>query len=160
MAESADPLKKSTKSESANCFPRKMIREIQSDFNCWSCLAWYCVLALWMTINEIFMTKDLKDERIHAGGRQLSSRPSRVVTLKCVTIASHCVTSGTWKRGSEIPGERWDPRSELLNNQNPQSGPKNWIKPRSAVIIGSADPFKSRSESRIRAKTFTKSTDP
>ena len=28
MAESVDPLKKSTKSESANCLPREMIREI------------------------------------------------------------------------------------------------------------------------------------
>ena len=39
MAESVDPLKKSTKSESANFLPRWMIRETQSDFSCWSCLA-------------------------------------------------------------------------------------------------------------------------
>ena len=30
----------------------------------------------------------------------------------------------------------------ILNSQNPKSGPKNWIKPRSAVIIGSADLLK------------------
>ena len=59
-----------------------------------------------------------------------------------------------------LPGRRWDPRSELPNKQNPKSGPKIWIKPRSAVIIGSADPLKFRSESTIRAKIFTKSTDP
>ena len=33
MAESVDPLKRSTKSESVNRFPREMIGEIQSDFN-------------------------------------------------------------------------------------------------------------------------------
>ena len=49
---------------------------------------------------------------------------------------------------------------ELPNNQNPKSGPQNWIKPRSAVIIGCADPLQFQSESRIRAKIFTKSADP
>ena len=48
--------------------------------------------------------------------------------------------------------ERWDPWSELPYNQNPKSGPNNWIKPWPAVTKGSADPLKSPSESRIRLR--------
>ena len=89
-AESVDLLKKSTKSESENCLPRWMIREIQSVFSCWSCLA--CVILC-------FRVKD------------------------------------------NLTDTRKKNKLELPNNQNPKSGPKNWIKPRSAVIIGSADPL-------------------
>ena len=85
------------------------------------------------------------------------------VTLKSVTISSHflhCLTSGTKKRKGEISGGTLRSTIRTSNNQNPKSGPKNWIKSRSAVIIGSADPLKFRSESRIRAKIFPKSADP
>ena len=45
MAESVDPLKKSTKSESAeNCLPRYMIGEIQSDFNLVAGVALNCAI--------------------------------------------------------------------------------------------------------------------
>ena len=40
----------------------------------------------------------LKDERLHAGGRNFHHSHHGPVTLKCVTISSHffnCVTSGT-----------------------------------------------------------------
>ena len=53
-----------------------------------------------------------------------------------------------------------DPRSDPPNNLFPKSGPKDWIKPWSAVIMGSADPLKFRSESRIRSNIFRKSAEP
>ena len=60
MAESVDPLKKSVKSESANCLPRSMIGEIQSGLtvvgvalNC--AISFFSVNTLRMTINEIFL---------------------------------------------------------------------------------------------------------
>ena len=92
----------------------------------------------------------------------------RPVTLKCVTTVFQIIFSTAWhlahrrskREKVRFPGKRWDPWSELPNNQNPKSQPKNWIKPRSAVVIGSADPLKFRSESRIRAKILTKSADP
>ena len=85
------------------------------------------------------------------------SRSSASLFLVIFSTALHPAT----KRGKvRFPGESWDPRSEVPNNQNPKSGPIIWIKPRSAVIIGSADPLKFRSESRIRAKIFTKSANP
>ena len=106
MAESVDPLKKSTKSESA------------------------------------------------------ITDPSRISALLFLVIFSTAWHRYIRKRKVSFPGRRWDPRSALANNQNPKSGPKIWIKPRSAVIIGSADPLKFPSESTIRAKIFTKSADP
>lgn len=45
-----------------------------------------------------------------------------------------------------------DPRSELPDKQNPKSGPKKLIEPRTAAISGSENPLKFRSESEIRAK--------
>ena len=64
------------------------------------------------------------------------------------------------KRESEISGETLRSTIRTSQQPNPKSGPKNLIKPRSAVVIGSADPLKFRSESRIRAKISTKSADP
>ena len=106
MAESVDPLKKSTKSESA------------------------------------------------------ITDPSHISALPFLVIFSTAWHRYIRKRKVSFPGRCCDPRSALANNQNPKSGPIIWIKPRSAVIIGSADPLKFRSESTIRAKIFTKSTDP
>ena len=88
------------------------------------------------------------------------TNPSRLSALLFVVIFSTAGHPAHKKEKVRFPGECWDPRSELPNSQNPQSGPKIWIKPRSAVIIGSTDPLKFRSESRIRAKIFTKSCDP
>jgi len=107
--------------------------------------------------------KDLNDDRVNF--RHGHHGP---VTLKCVTTVFQIIFSTAWhlahrrskREKVRFPGKRWDPRSELPNNQNPKSEPKNWIKPRSAVVIGSADPLKFRSESTIRAKILTKSADP
>ena len=57
MAESVDPLKKSTKSESSNCLPRQMMpaRDTKRLHLLDSCLLCYSVLALRLTINEILM---------------------------------------------------------------------------------------------------------
>ena len=167
MAESVDPLKKSTKSESANCFPRWMIREKQSDFNCWSCLAWYCVLAPEDDYqrNIKFINEQRSERWEDPRGWEATfitaiTEPSRLSASLLLVIFSIAWHSAHNREKVKFPGEHWDPRSELPNNQNPQCGPKSWMKPRSAVIIGSADPKKFRSESRIRAKIFTKSADP
>ena len=44
--------------------------------------------------------------------------------------------------------------------QSPKSGPKKWLNLQSAEITGSGNPLKSRFESEIRAKIFSKSADP
>ena len=95
----------------------------------------------------------------HRIGRKRGDKP---VLAKFV---SHKVKSRIYKARTNLkaisvqslfPG----PGSELCNNQNPKSGPKHRLKPRSAVITGSADPLKFGSKSRIQAKIFTKSADP
>ena len=70
MAESVDPLKKSAKSESANCLPREMIHEIYK-----------ATLVVGVTFDQ----ENLKDEMVHAGTRQLSSRQS----LNCHAKVRH-----------------------------------------------------------------------
>ena len=71
------------------------------------------------------------------------------VTNVIFSTAWHPAHKREWGRFLQ---ERWDPWSELPYNQNPKSGPKNWIKPWPAVTKGSADPLKSLSESRIRLR--------
>ena len=44
--------------------------------------------------------------------------------------------------------------------QGPKSGPKKWMNPQPAAIAGWGNPLKSRFESEIRAKIFSKSVDP
>ena len=44
--------------------------------------------------------------------------------------------------------------------QGPKCGPKTWMNLQSAAIAGSGNPLKSRFESEIRAKIFSKSVDP
>ena len=44
--------------------------------------------------------------------------------------------------------------------QGPKSGPKKWMNPQRAEIAGWGNPLKSRFESEIRAKIFSKSVDP
>ena len=97
-------------------------------------------------------------ERAHAGRRQLSSR-SAITDLSCLSTSLFLVIFSTLAHERE-KSTSLRSTAELPNNQNPKSGPKDWIKSRSIVIIGSSDPFKFCSESRIRAKIFTKSAYP
>ena len=46
-----------------------------------------------------------------------------------------------------IYDDRSDPRSKLPHEQSKKSGPKKSMKPRTAAILGSANPLKFRSES-------------
>ena len=54
--------------------------------------------------------------------------PSRLSASPLLVIFATAWHPAHKREEVKFPGERWDPRSELLNNQNPQSGPKNWIK--------------------------------
>ena len=48
----------------------------------------------------------------------------------------------------------------MYYTQSPKSGPKKWMNPQSAAIAGWGNLLKSRFESEIRAKIFSKSVDP
>ena len=71
------------------------------------------------------------------------------------------VSSGNlahWPR----PTENWwsDPRSELLDWQNPETGPKLSADPRSTVFFKSANPLDLSPKSTIRELFKAKSADP
>ena len=61
-----------------------------------------------------------------------------------------------WSRQS-VSGESWGPRSELCNKQNLKSGPRKWIKPRSAWLGLQLSQLKFYSKSKIWAQLFAKS---
>ena len=65
-------------------------------------------------------------------GHHVTSLLSASLSLVIHSTAWHAVHK---REKVKCPGKSWDSRSELSNNPNPKSGPKNWIKPRSAVII-------------------------
>ena len=67
-------------------------------------------------------------------------------------------TPAHWLR----PTENWwsDPQSELLDWQNPETGPKLSADPRSAVFFKSANPLDLSPKSTIRELFKTKSADP
>ena len=67
-------------------------------------------------------------------------------------------TPAHWPR----PTENWwsDPQSELLDWQNPETGPKLSADPRSTVFFKSANPLDLSLKSTIRELFKAKSTDP
>ena len=67
-------------------------------------------------------------------------------------------TPAHWRR----PTESWwsDPRSELLDWQNPETGPKLSADPRSTVFFKSANPLDLSPKSTIRELFKAKSADP
>ena len=138
---------------------RKIVRTHQPWSNLYICA--HAFMMIWPLI------KDLKDDRVHAGigGNFCHShhKPVTFTDCKCVTKVFQIIFSTTWHLAHKRSKKRkWDFRGnvEIHDPNFPKSGPKNLIKPRSAVVIGSADPLKFRSESRIRAKILTKSADP
>ena len=67
-------------------------------------------------------------------------------------------TPAHWPRPTE---NRWsDPRSDLLDWQNPETGPKRSADPRSTVFFKSANPLDLSPKSTIRELFKAKSADP
>ena len=152
MAETVDPLKKSTKPESANCLPNTR------DTKRLQLLELSCAI-LYFSIEDDY-ERNTYVTNVCIETKSCRSEKKKEQTCGHVTLSASLflvIFSTAWhpapkRERVRFPGERWDPRSELPNNQNPNSGLKNRIKPRSAVIIGSSDPLKFPSDSRIRLK--------
>ena len=92
----------------------------------------------------------------------VSGLPKGLVERRCSGyLGSHTLgdkTPAHWPR----PTENWwsDPRSELLDWQNPETGPKLSADPRSTVFFKSANPLDLSPKYTIRELFKAKSADP
>lgn len=87
--------------------------------------------------------------------------PSCVSAFLFLGIFSTAWHSAHKKEKVTFLGECWDPQSELSNKQNAKSKilAQNVNETATTVIMGSTEPLKFCSESRIRTKIYAKSAD-